>query len=243
MPLQSYSNASIATTTHILKPTWSRLLHRMHTLGTIQHRYHNGIASISAEGEYPRLLTTSRENKSIAINGHQEWQFDNWKQVSVRIAAEYHQAHFRFTSEQGEVFHEISLTAQSQWECFECLIKLFSESSVETLPTMSHAPQKAPTFSKVNTNITEVAKAVNREIIRGRKVICSIPLAGSSRLTDLEFKSLMTQFGTAALKKQYGKLSINPQAVSHYETIQRPNKFITTLYNSEELPLLQVKSV
>ncbi|MGJ8657065.1 MAG: hypothetical protein ACSHX6_11500 [Akkermansiaceae bacterium] len=234
------------TTNHLLKPTWSRLLHRMHTLGTIQHRYHNAIASVSSQGEYPRLLTTPREDRSIAINGNHQWLFENWKQVTVQVAAEYHQANFRFTSESGELFHEISLTAKSQWDCFECMLKLFENESgtIETPPQHLTSQQDSPNaLNKINNNITQVAKAVNREIIRGKKVICSLPLAGTSILKDLEFKSLMTQFGTAALKKQQSKLTLNPLAVSHHKIIQSPSKFFTTLFDVNNNPLLSIKSV
>lgn len=232
------------TTTHILKPTWSRLLHRMHTLGTIRHKYHNALASISAEGVYPRLLTTPREDQSIAINGNHYYFFENWKQVTVRVVAENSQADFLFTSEAGEIFHEISLTAKSQWDCFECMLKIFEKTSVETLTNTSHHPviETVSTYTKINSNIAQVAKAVNREIIRGKRVLCSLPLAGTSALKDLEFKSLMTQFGTVALKKQNGKLVINSQVVSHHEIVQRSNKFLTTLFDSNENPLLEIQS-
>lgn len=236
--------SNIPVTTHVLKPTWSRLLHRMHTLGTIRHQYHNTLASVSSEGEYPRLIATPKEDKSTAINGNHQWTFENWKQVTVRVAAEYQRADFLFTSNDEELFHEINLTAKSQWNCFECMLKIFKNASVESSPqSLTPQSEAASTFNKINHNITQVAKAVNREIIRGKKVICSIPLAGTSMLKDLEFKSLMTQFGTAALKKQHSQLTLNPQTVSHHEIIQRPNKFITTLFNAEAKPLLRIRSV
>jgi hypothetical protein len=236
--------SNINTTTHILKPTWPRLLHRMHTLGTIRHRYHNDVASISSEGEYPRLVTTPHEEKSIAINGNHQWIFDNWKQVTVRVAAKYQRADFVFTAENGEVFHEISLTAKSQWDCFECLLKIFENTSSNT-PNLALNTQleTVSTFNKINSNITQVAKAVNREIIRGKKVICSIPLAGTSLLKDLEFKSLMTQFGTAALKKQHSQLTLNSKNICFHEIIQRPNQFTTTLFNADAEPLLRIQAV
>jgi len=65
--------SNIPVTTYILKPTWSRLLHRMHTLGTIRHQYHNALASVTSEGEYPRLIATPNEDKSTAINGNHQW--------------------------------------------------------------------------------------------------------------------------------------------------------------------------
>ena len=233
------------TSVHVLKPTWSRLLHRMHTLGNIKHRYSNAIASVSAEGEYPRLITTPNEDKSIAINGYHQWRFENWKQVTIHVASEYKRADFLFTSNNGEVFHEVNLTAKSQWDCFECLLKLFENTDLTESPAPEITPKLEPssTISKINHNIAQVAKSVNREIIRGRKVICSIPLAGTSILKELEFKSLMTQFGTVALKKHHGKLALNPKAVSYHEIIQRPNTFITTLFNKEAKPLLRIQSV
>ena len=233
-------------TNHTLKPTWSRLLHRMHTLGTIQHRYHNSLASISSLGEYPRSLTTPKEENSIAINGNHEWLFENWKQVSVRVAAKYHQADFLFTSEDGELFHEISLTSQSQWSCFECMLKLFEDEmsrSEEVSTTKSSPVAPLTAYNKINSHITQVAKSVNREISRGKKVICSMPLAGKSMLKDLEFKSLMTQFGTAALKRYHSKLTLNPLSVSCHEIIKKHNSMLSTLLDSKGNPLLQIRSV
>ncbi len=236
--------SKIDTTTHILKPTWSRLLHRMHTLGSIRHQYHNTPASVSSEGEYPRLIATSNEKKSTAINGNHQWIFENWKQVTVRVAAQYQRADFLFTSNDGELFHEINLTAKSQWDCFECMLKIFVNASIESTPQiLTPQLEMASKLNRINDNITQVAKAVNREIIRGKKVICSIPLAGTSMLKNLEFKSLMTQFGTAALKKQHSQLTLNPRTVSYHEIIQRRNKFITTLFNAEAKPLLRIQSV
>jgi hypothetical protein len=235
---------NIRTITYDLKPKWSRLLHRMHTLGSIQHNYYNDIASISAEGVYPMLIPSPKEDKSIAINGSQQWRFENWQNVTVRIVPEYKQAQFHFTSNEGEIFHEINLTGKSQWGCFECLMKIFIDST-EEIPASRTIPELPvrSALSKMNNNIIQVAKAVNREIIRGKKVICSIPLAGSSILKDLEFKSLMTQFGTAVFKKQDTRLRLNTDSVHHYQIVQNRNEFLTTLFNAKSKPLLLIRSV
>jgi len=230
------------TETYLLKPKWSRFLHRMHTLGTIRQKYHNNIVSVTSEGEYPRLITTPNEDKSIAINGNHQWSFENWHKVTVRVAAEYQQADFLFATDKGEIFHEISLTAKSQWGCFECMLKIFENESSE-FQQEEISQESISTFTKINNSINLVAKAVNREIIRGKKVICSIPLAGSSILKDMEFKSLMTQFGTAALKTNHAQLTLNAQAVAHHEIDQESNKFLTTLFNADSIPLLKIQSV
>jgi hypothetical protein len=216
----------------------------MHTLGNIQHNYHNDIASITAEGVYPRLVTNPNEDKSIAINGNHQWLFENWQQVTVNVLSEYQQANFLFNSKEGELFHEINLTGKSHWDCFECMLRIFENTSTESI-ALSPSLKKQPVsrIGEINRHITQVAKVVNREIIRGKKVICSIPLAGTSVLKDLEFKSLMTQFGTAILKKQHSRLTLNAQAVSYHEIERGHGKFITTLFNAEAQPLLSIQSV
>ncbi len=230
--------------THVLKPNWSRLLHRMHTIGNIQHTYHNDIASINSEGIYPMLLPNAVEGKSIAIDGNHQWLFENWQHVTVNVVPDYKQAHFQFTANDGEVFHQIRLTGKSQWDCFECLMKIFIKNrGVSTSKIPIPLVKSRSALNKVNRNITQVAKAVNREIIRGKKVICSLPLAGTSILKDLEFKSLMTQFGTAMLKKQDSRLILNPDAVHHHEIFQNRNEFVTTLFNANSQPLLSIRSI
>ncbi len=65
--------------------------------------------------------------------------------------------------------------------------------------------------------------------------------SGSSKQTKRY--SQRTKGESPAKKKQHSQLTLNPQTVSYHEIIQRPNKFITTLFNAEAEPLLRIRSV
>jgi|TARA_B110000914_G_C15393310_1_gene413573 hypothetical protein len=230
------------THTHILKPTWSRVMHRMHTIGNVVQHFQNSLASITSEGDYPRLITSAAEDCTSTLDGSQLWQLDTWQQGIVKVNAKLHQAQFSFSSASGEIFHTITLTPRSQWHCFECLLKLFESSRIEH--AIENEPAQSAENYAVNQDIAHVAKAVNREIIQGKKIICSARLAdGSSSIANLETKSLMTQFGRIALKNGNAQLQIAPTKVADIEIKKRSNKFITSLYDSKFQPMLQLEAM
>ena len=230
--------------TYILKPTWSRVMHRMHTLGNVVQHFQNSIASISTECDYPRLIASALENSSSTLDGSQIWKLETWQKGIVKVNAKLQQAQFSFTSETGETFHTITLTPKSHWECFECIVRLFESSCIKhTFDTQLATTQPAKNYT-VNKHIAKVAKSVNREIIQGKKILCTLPLAGgSSSIFNLEAKSLMTQFGRITLKKNNAHLQLDPTKVAGIEITKNVNKFSTIIFNIKSEPMLHLQAV
>ncbi len=229
--------------THILKPTWSRMMHRLHTIGNVVQHFQNSLATISTEGDYPRLIPTATEDRASTLDGSQPWRLETWQKGVVKVNAELRQAQFSFTSTSGEVFHTITLTPKSHWDCFECILKLFESSRIKHTIDNESSLHSAKNFI-INQQIAEVAKAVNREIIQGKKIICTLPLTGgSSSICNLEAKSLMTQFGRIALKEGNAHLQLDSTKVADVEIEKCSNKFSAKLFNIKSKPMVYLEAV
>lgn len=229
------------TQTHILKPTWSRFMHKMHRLGRVYQEYSNSLATISTLGEYPRLIPSYDESRMSSLDDGNTWHLDTWQKGIIQTNPRLRRASISFYSATGEIFYNIKTTTPNQWDCLQCLIKLFSSSTIQHTPL--HDQCSATTEkNQINQVISTISKEVNRQIISGKHIQYSLLLAdGSTSIHRQPTRGLMTMYGNIALANDT-RLQIKPHEVDDVKIIKNRHTFSAEVFNTNSEKLLTLST-
>ena len=224
--------------TYPLKPSWSRLLDRVHTVGYTEQIYTNSLATIVEKGFYPRLISNSKENSSFSLDRQYLWITAKWGKGWAVVNENMKQATLYFLGNDGEAFHQVILTPISHWDCFKCILQTFTEEA-QLEPSLPILREKIIN-NTVNPRVEEVAKKMNREIIRGAKLKCILNTSGGVVKRCHEVGSLMTKFGTMTLRSSKGRLNLNSAAICDLRSVicdidieEKSSKFKGTFYDAQ----------
>ena len=228
-----------------LNAIWARLIHRFHTLGTTQQTYINSISGITERRIYPHHIPSSKEHKSTSIDGAQVWRTDNWKRGWVKIQEAEESGSFFFASNSGSIFHKIELLPESEWECFQCILKISHRKKVDHLHVINK--QKPPQIYQVHQHRSQQAKTVlntlDSSASEDKSIRFVMPTSGGliNRSMNLTVLSLKADIITA--KSNNSRIAIDMSKVSRVDVNKRPNKILTTLSNKKGTPQFIIETV
>ena len=232
-------------TIYSLKPSWSRILDRVHTVGQTKQLYANSLATLVEQCEYPRLIATADERRSFSLDNKHQWITANWSKGWAVVNDSVKQATLYFAGDDGNTFHQVTLTPSSHWDCFECVLQMFSADIKQDQQLMNFQQmiQQNAINHTLNANVSELARKVNREIIRGVKLKCTLLTAGGVIKCYHERGSLMTKFGAMALSSAKSKISLNSAAIKHIDFSRKNDLFKGTFFDTSGSPQLIIEAV
>ncbi|MGJ8657998.1 MAG: hypothetical protein ACSHX6_16240 [Akkermansiaceae bacterium] len=218
-------------TIYSLKPSWSRLLDRVHTVGPARQVYTNTLATIVENGNYPRLISNATENSSFSLDEQQRWHTEKWVRGWAVVNEKMKEATVYFSGDDDLVFHQITLTPSSHWDCFQCILQTFSNEAEQEcgLPDF----KESLINKSLNPMVEEAAKVINREIIRGSKLRCVLHTAGGVVKRYHDVGGLMTKFGTMNLCSEKRQLSLNSRVIVDVDLNVKRSKFRGTFYDAK----------
>lgn len=226
----------------LLTPTWSRIIHRLHALGSVKTSYLNTIGELNEIGNYPQHIPSYNEKESQSVDGTTFWNFLNWHQGWVEQATNNTQgSQFSFSSINNRVFHQLSILEAKEDECLNCLLQLFAESGEpEPLEEVIQMPSRpAPIHAVANLLERAVERKVNgvgRDmkldfITEGglvSKKLRAKDLKLNGKFLDVEFTNDTT-------------LQIDTAAISHVHNRRSQNIIRSTFYNATNSPQISLQ--
>jgi len=153
----------LASETYELKSTWTRLIHRIHTLGVTQQTYLNKVAGLAEKRVYPRQVPSHLEDSSSSLDGSHLWRMNNWQKGWVVLDQENKKASFLFSSKSGELFHKIDMIEVAHWDCLECLLMVFIKKKVcgpDRIATPAFRINKRAVFQSCGSVMDVLGKAI-----------------------------------------------------------------------------------
>ncbi|MFC4993465.1 hypothetical protein [Rubritalea tangerina] len=227
----------------VLNPSWSRIVHRLHSLGVVEARYTNAIAQITEVGKYPRHITSSLEDKSESIDGSTLWNFLNWQHgwVTQPKSPLGLGTEFAFLSSKHALFHSIRLLENQQDDCLRCLLQLFARAEP------NHTKEKASPQATPPIPVQSLAH------------ICELTLNRANQKSGFSI-DLFTEGGIVSKRLKAADLTLNPDrvtlhcyhntqidlhphSISYHQSIKRGSELHTTFYNPNHLPQACLKLV
>lgn len=222
-----------------LLPQWSRIIHRLHSLGKMRIEYSNRIANLSQLGYYPRYIPSSSEDKSKSIDGSVMWNFLNWEQGFVK--QENEELSLEFKSRGLYTFHKLNVVGDTDTECLSCLLKLFGcegQLARELPPVI--ASQKANHRMKHGLACL-LEKCVDKKYYQ-HGVGVGLFTEGGVISKHLHFKEISCRDGFVNLKADRGyELSVAQAEIEEVKTVRTSAGIESTVMNERGMPLIVVK--
>lgn len=217
-----------------LNAIWSRLIHRFHTLGTTQQTYINSIGGITEKRIYPHHIPSSKEHKSTSIDGAQVWQTRNWKKGWVKIKESEETGSFHFASNTGSIFHKIELLPESEWECFQCILKISHCKKVESLQALNTKIQQQE--SKPSQYSQAVLNTLDYAASGDKRIRFMMPTSGGLVNRSIALETLSLRDNIISAKSRKSRIAIDMSKVSHVDVNRRSDKILTILSNKNGTP-------
>jgi len=219
-----------------LNVIWSRLIHRFHTLGTTQQTYINSIGGITEKRIYPHHIPSSKENKSISIDGDQVWQTRNWKKGWVKIQESTEAGSFLFASNTGSIFHKVELLPESEWECFQCILKISHRKKVDKLKGLTTKTKHHKIRPSATQYTPTVLNTLDESASNNKAIHFMMPTSGGLINRVININDLSLNDNIISAKSQESGLAIDMSKVSHVDVNRRSGKILTTLSNKNGTP-------
>jgi len=224
-----------------LKSNWSRLVHRIHTLGVTRHVYLNQVANFTEKRIYPRQFPSYREDSSQSLDGTHLWKMNNWDQGWIVINRAKQKAAFLFSSKAGNVFHRIEVDAESHWDCLECLLKVFI---LKELPSAKDVPlfKKLTNTHSPTSDFRAISQLICQAVENKQRMKYTMP-TGGGLITRTQCSSHFSkQHESISIESDNGKLIIDPSQVKHVNLTRNNRGFMGTLYNTQGTPQFILES-
>lgn len=221
-----------------LAPSWSRIIHRLHSLGCVKSSYINSIGSLTEIGRYPQHIPSYSESESQSIDGSTFWNFLNWYQGwIVKPTDTTEGSMFSFSSINNQVFHKLSLMESHHDECLDCLLRLFATTLVEREPSPQVKRPNRPASTHAVANILEQALNNNKQPLKLDFITEGGFISKSLFVENLKVRGsqLLLEF------RQKSALAINVAAISHVQRQRMSNTVQTTFYNARNSPQLSLQ--
>lgn len=227
--------------TSALTPTWSRIIHRLSTLGVVEAGYSNSIATFTEIGTYPRHITTASETSSQSIDRSTHWNFLNWQQGWIQRRRVHHavESELLFSSYKNSVFHRLRLIETSPNDCLNCLLQLFA-SSEEIQPALPHSPvrERGPHWRQIGHLLERSIEASKKTA----KLDLTLYTEGGLIHKTVHSTELFEQDGSFTLSDQKSNsLRVHTGAITHLQTKHLGSNLQTTLFNANSTPLAVLK--
>lgn len=224
-----------------LKSSWSRIIHRIHTLGVTRQAYFNTVSGFAERRVYPRQLPSHNEKASTSLDGTHLWRMENWGQGWVKVDRYEKKATFIFSSRGGGVFHKIDILDENHWDCLNCLIQVFIKKELKTsteLPLQA-LPMKQQGGSGILRGITPLLAKTAEE---GQSIKTTMVVGGGLVHRIQKIEAMRSHHNRFAIKSESGQLIIDTSQVKHVDVSRSKNKFMSTLYNTNGVPQLIIEA-
>lgn len=215
---------------------WSRLIHRFHTLGTTRQTYLNSIGGITEQRIYPHHIPSFKENRTTSINQDQVWQTRKWKKGWVKINEQEQTASFLFASENGKVFHKIELLPQSEWECLQCILRIFTPIKISSLDSITTKRKLFNYCFHPPQHTKSVLHLLESAVSQKKPIRFMMPTSGGflNKSTLIENVSLRSNVINATSANS--RMVIDMSKVYSVNIKHRPKRTLSTLSNRNGTP-------
>jgi len=227
---------------HELSAVWPRLIDRFHTLGTTQQTYLNSVGGIIEKRVYPRQVPTLKEDMCTSIDGAQAWQTANWKKGWAKIKETEERGSFLFASNTGSVFHKIELLPESKWNCFECILKVFSHRKVDLFKGLNKLNSHEKSKSPASKHAPVLLRMLDNAMDRNQHIQLTMPTSGGLIIRKTQFDSLTLRSNILSAFSDKSRVIIDLSKVQHLEVNRSTNKAMSTLYNQHGIPQLIIET-
>lgn len=221
-----------------LSPHWSRIVHRLHSLGCVKSTYINSIGSLTEVGRYSRHIPSHSEHKSESVDGSTFWNFLNWYQGWVEKAeAGPAVPIFSFSSTSRRVFHQLSLMEPHHDECLDCLLRLFATAEGEREREPQVKRPRIPASAHTVANILERALNHKEKSLKLDFITEGGLISKALKVENLRVKGrqLLIDFSKKA------ELALDTAAISHVHRQRIRGVEHTTFYNGSNSPQLSLQ--
>ncbi len=205
-------------------------MHRIVGLGlTIQH-YNNDIAALTEHCIYPAQYPSHNESDSSSLDGCQKWNTTQWKRGWAIVDEWDAKASLIFTSAKGDVFHKIDILGSSSWDCFECILRLFS-SGKQSSNKSTLLFNTADTHSRVSPK-KPFEQSLRDFIPLGQMIQYTLPMSGGV------FRTKQTIHHSAHFGKQStflsptSKLTLDTTRIQHIDFCDKNDHRLSFIYNT-----------
>ncbi|MFC5050201.1 hypothetical protein ACFPK9_06225 [Rubritalea spongiae] len=226
----------MSSQTSVLTPTWARIVHRLSSLGVVETRHSNTLATLTEVGQYPRHIISSHEDSSQSIDGSTQWNFLNWKQGWIQRRRVHHAVEnaFLFSSTKSTVFHQLRFLQTQPNDCLNCLLQLFT--SDDELVPVNHS---SPSFRQGAhwRKISHILERALESQHTGNLLKLTLYTEGGIVQRRLKNSVLTESEGTFQLSdNSENTLHLHSGNISDLQTKHRGNHLETTFYNSNHNP-------
>ena len=223
-----------------LKSTWARQIHRFHTLGNSQLIYRNDSVGITESKTYSRHISDINEHSSNSLLGDTLWKVDNWSEGWAVVNESKKIASLNFRSRNGDLFHRIQLNESSQWDCFECLLKLFAKPcNVFDFFSRSFA---SPRSQGSKNSCSQLIKTLTDTIEKEKTIRCTLPTSGGIITRNYLIKKILIDSNIITLTNHESKILIDTNQVDHVGLTRSKHSLLGTLHGSSGTPKLMIEA-
>lgn len=222
--------------TYHLKNTWSRLIHRFHLLGATQLTYRNESVGIIENRTYPIHVANLQEKVSNSLLGEHMWQVNHWAQGWGLVNENAQTASLHFRSNKGDLFHSIRLNKFSEWECFECLLKLFTDTSEEAKNKINNHHQTLE--KKQKTHSLQLADVLEKSIVQKQSIKFTLFTSGGIVSRKYSFKELVSNDHLIKMSAPNTQMLIDMNTVDHVIVNRSKKTTQGTIYSAAGMPKL-----